>query len=73
MISSASKHIPTDLVEQQPTILWRLIRGMGNILRHEYHGIANDVIWDVTQHDLPPSKAAIFSMRDRLRHDGKSD
>lgn len=67
IISEASKHIPSGLTEQQPEIPWRMIRGMGNILRHEYHRIANDVIWDVTQHDLPPLKAAVLAMRDSLK------
>ncbi|MGG2475869.1 HepT-like ribonuclease domain-containing protein, partial [Rhizobium sp. BR5] len=30
---------------------WKQIRGIGNILRHEYHKIADDVVWAVvTEH-----------------------
>ena len=65
IISEASKHIPGELLEQVPEIPWRSIRGMGNILRHEYHRIADDVIWDVTIHDLPPLKAAVLSLKNR--------
>lgn len=63
IISEASKHIPNELLEQAPEIPWRSIRGMGNILRHEYHRIADDVIWGVVTHDLPPLKAAVLLMR----------
>jgi uncharacterized protein with HEPN domain len=40
---------------------------MGNILRHEYHRIADDVIWDVIEHDLPPLKAAVLVMGEQMR------
>jgi uncharacterized protein with HEPN domain len=63
IISEASRHIPVALTEQAPDIPWKSIRGMGNILRHEYHHVADDVIWDVIQQDLPPLKAAIEMIR----------
>lgn len=66
IISEASKHIPPSLQEQAPDVPWRSIRGMGNILRHEYHRIANDVIWDVIVQDLPVLKSAILFMKTRL-------
>lgn len=63
IISEASKHIPTELLEHAPHIQWRSIRGMGNVLRHEYHRIADDVIWDVVRHDLSPLKAAVLELK----------
>ncbi|MBB6181215.1 DUF86 domain-containing protein [Pseudorhizobium flavum] len=63
IISEASKHVPQELLEQAPDIPWRSIRGMGNILRHEYHRIADDVIRDVVDHDLPLLKQAILAMK----------
>jgi uncharacterized protein with HEPN domain len=63
IISEASRHLPQELLELAPDIPWRSIRGMGNVLRHEYHHIADDVIWDVIQHDLPPLKIAIQALR----------
>ena len=63
IISEASKHIPGELLEQAPEIPWPSIRGMGNILRHEYHRIADDVIWSVVNHDLPLLKQAILTMK----------
>ncbi|OHV75965.1 DUF86 domain-containing protein [Rhizobium sp. LCM 4573] len=63
IISEASKHIPSELLQHAPEIPWRSIRAIGNILRHEYHHIADDVIWDLTQHDLPPLKAAVLTLQ----------
>jgi uncharacterized protein with HEPN domain len=33
---------------------WRKIRGMGNILRHDYHRVENETIWNTVKDDLPP-------------------
>lgn len=33
-----------DLLSLAPGVPWKQIRGMGNILRHEYHKIADDVV-----------------------------
>lgn len=51
------------MLRQAPGIPWRSIRGMGNILRHEYHRIADDVIWNVAAHDLPALKKALLALR----------
>jgi len=32
---------------------WSDIRGMGNRLRHAYHRISLDVIWNAVRYDLP--------------------
>ncbi|KEQ09170.1 hypothetical protein GV67_00410 [Pseudorhizobium pelagicum] len=66
IVSEASRHIPSELLEQAPEVPWPSIRGMGNILRHQYHRIVNDVIWDVVIHDLPILRLAILSMKTRL-------
>ena len=39
--------MPDELLAQAPGVPWKKIRGIGNVLRHEYHKIADDVIWAV--------------------------
>ena len=38
---------------------WRDIRGLGNILRHEYSEVDTDAIWRIVIDDLPALKAAV--------------
>ncbi|WP_244564179.1 HepT-like ribonuclease domain-containing protein [Rhizobium sp. RU36D] len=59
IISEASRHIPEDLLSRAPDVPWKQIRGIGNILRHEYHRIADEVVWTVITENLAPLRAAI--------------
>ncbi|MFZ2586933.1 MAG: HepT-like ribonuclease domain-containing protein [Alphaproteobacteria bacterium] len=62
-ISEAVKHIPDNVLASQPHIPWKSIRGMGNMLRHEYHKIAPSVVWDVIQHHLKSLEKATQEMQ----------
>jgi len=66
ILSEASRHLPDDLLATEPGIPWKRVRGVGNVLRHEYHRIAAEVIWDVAVSDLPPLKAALIRFRSRF-------
>jgi uncharacterized protein with HEPN domain len=59
IISEATRRLPDELKATRPEIEWRSIAAIGNVLRHEYHAIADRVVWDVIQADLPPLKAAV--------------
>jgi len=63
IISEASRHIPDELRQHAPDIPWQSIRAIGNILRHEYHRIADDIIWDVIVGDLPGLKIAMHRLK----------
>ena len=38
---------------------WRGLRGMGNILRHAYHRVDDQIIWDTVKTEFPLLKAAV--------------
>ncbi len=59
IISEATRHLPGELKATRPEIRWTSIAGIGNVLRHDYHAISNEIIWKVIREDLPPLKAAI--------------
>jgi len=63
IISEAVRHLPDDLVAQEPSIAWQDIRSIGNRIRHEYHRVEPSIIWSVVVDDLPPLRRAV----DRLR------
>lgn len=66
IISEAARHLPDDLTLRHPEIPWKEVRGIGNLLRHEYHKTANRIIWAVVTEHLPPLKTAALDIRSRL-------
>jgi len=41
-------------VLQHPEIPWKLMRGMRNVLAHQYFTTDADVLWRTATEDLPP-------------------
>ena len=72
IISEASRRLPDDLIAGYPNIPWREIRGVGNVLRHEYHSISDRVIWNVVREHLTPLRACVETMLHDLDDGGDS-
>ena len=53
IISEASRNIPRQVKDRYSGIPWGKIAGIGNILRHDYQNVANQIIWDTVQLHLP--------------------
>lgn len=63
IISEATRTLPEDPLVSQTTIDWVRIRGIGNFLRHEYHRLHNQSLWDIAKNKLPEIREAVVSMR----------
>jgi uncharacterized protein with HEPN domain len=66
IISEASRRLPDTLTATEPGIPWPKVKGVGNILRHEYHKVQDEIVWEVVEKHLPPLKAAILRMLGRV-------
>ncbi len=53
IIGEAANHIPPEIQSRFPDIPWSQLRGIRNILVHEYFGVDIEVIWETIQNDLP--------------------
>ena len=53
IIGEASKHIPDEIVKKYPSIPWRKMYDLRNIVTHEYFGIDYEMIWEIAKNDLP--------------------
>jgi uncharacterized protein with HEPN domain len=67
IISEASRAIPDELTSACPEIPWRRVRGIGNVLRHDYEGLSDRIIWNVVIDELPRLKAAIQAIAKRMQ------
>lgn len=54
IIGEASNHIPERIQELYPDVPWDEMRGIRNVLVHEYFGISATVLWYTIEHNLPP-------------------
>jgi uncharacterized protein with HEPN domain len=39
---------------------WKGLRGMGNILRHQYHRVDDEIVWDTIKEELPQLSTAVL-------------
>lgn len=62
VISEATRRLPAALLDGHPDIPWQKIRAVGNILRHEYDRVFDDVTWNFAKYHLGPLKTAVEAM-----------
>ena len=58
-ISEGAKKLGAAAEKLCPGIPWPRIRGLGNVLRHEYDRVEGLRIWYLVQDHLPPLKLAV--------------
>jgi len=61
IVCEASRRLPGELKQNDSTIDWQRMIDFGNVLRHAYHAIRVDIVWDIVQDDLPALKS--FAVR----------
>ncbi len=62
VIGEAVRNLAEDFKEQYPNIVWRKIAGMRDKLIHEYFEVDLELVWEVTQKDLPILKENILKI-----------
>ncbi len=67
IIGEAAGHIPLEIQEKYPELAWLEMRGMRNIMAHEYFGISLSITWRAIEHDLPPLVRGLQEMLKRER------
>jgi uncharacterized protein with HEPN domain len=54
VIGEAAGHIPLEIQEKYPELAWLEMRGMRNMMVHEYFGVSLPIVWHTIKHDLQP-------------------
>jgi uncharacterized protein with HEPN domain len=60
VIGEASSHLPSEVQEQYEDVPWDMMKGIRNILAHEYFGIDLEIIWKTVKEDLPILKKRLL-------------
>ena len=53
IIGEAAGQVPKEIVAAHPEIPWAAMRGMRNIVVHEYFGVTRETLWKTACEDLP--------------------
>jgi uncharacterized protein with HEPN domain len=62
IIGEATKKLSLALRSNYPTIPWRRIAGLRDVLIHEYMGVDLHAVWELTQQNIPELKIALESL-----------
>jgi uncharacterized protein with HEPN domain len=54
IVGEAAARVSQETRGSYPQIRWTEIIGMRNKIVHDYLSVDNNIVWDVTENDLPP-------------------
>jgi uncharacterized protein with HEPN domain len=61
-MAESTQRISEHLKDEHPEIEWHRIAAFRNVLVHDYLGIDLDIIWEITQQEVPELKRTILSI-----------
>lgn len=53
VIGEGSKHIPKEIQNQAMEVPWDDMRGIRNVVVHEYFGVSLAILWETVRKDIP--------------------
>lgn len=59
IIGEAVKNIPDEILVRYPEIKWRQVKGIRDVIVHEYGIVSKPVIWSVVRDELPLLKEVV--------------
>ena len=54
VIGEAARHVPVEIRERYPDVPWLEMRGMRNVVVHEYASVSIPIVWQTAKRNLPP-------------------
>ena len=69
IIGEAAKKIPADARRRYPSVEWKKMAGLRDVVVHDYFGIDEDIIWDVVTVRIPELKRQIDIMTSEISDD----
>ena len=67
IIGEAANYVPEDVRSRYNDVPWAQLRGMRNILIHEYFGVDTDILWRAVTEDVPELKKLVQRIIDEAQ------
>ena len=61
-LAESTQRLSDTLKATRPEVDWRAIRGLRNVLAHDYTSINLEEIWNIVERDLPQLKTAVDTL-----------
>lgn len=58
-IGEAVARLGAEFVETHPTVSWRQMKGMRNLIAHRYGAVDHNILWNALERDLPRQAAQV--------------
>lgn len=62
IIGEAARNMPDSYRKKHQRIPWKKIAGLRDVLIHEYFGVDMELIWKITDKDIPKLKKQIINL-----------
>ena len=62
IIGEAVSRLPDEVRSAHPGIPWNRMKGLRNLVIHEYFGISPEILWSTAKDDLPPLVVLLQAM-----------
>jgi uncharacterized protein with HEPN domain len=73
IISEAARRLPQTLRNRHPELPWRAIMGAGNVYRHDYDNVAEEIVWQTVRNNLAPLLVAVEAELARFTNISEGD
>ncbi len=64
VLGEAAGHVPVEVQASYPKLPWSKMRGMRNLLSHEYFGVNDSILWTTSTVELKPLLAQLQAILD---------
>lgn len=72
VIGEAVKNLPEDFKTRYPSVAWKQIAGLRDILAHGYFRVDHEVVWGIITERIPSFKKDITKIIREEEHRGKN-
>ncbi len=66
IIGEAASRVPEEITSTASTIPWLEIRGMRNVVVHEYFGVNTRIIWETVKKNIPELRSGMEVFQRKL-------